>query len=595
LASVLVPGYGIGELAGRWKGGDDLIHRIGHSLGYGLAVDTAVLVIETTGFRFGGIALVGLDVYSLYFLVALGAVMYLVAVVRRRRVAGLPRVDKESIGVLGCVAVIGAIAWLYFVSYPIFPRDYNPDFIALVGSPRELISGTLTSIPRLVLYGAGYYQTAAAFLAVGSTGIQTAQVSMSILATLSPTLVYATTLSLTGDKRSGLLVTAIYSLSGSIWTQMVFVDGLYPNFVGTLLELVLLVTFIDLAKNPRSRSLWLLSAPVVLAAYFSHYSVLSVFGTFAILSLALAMMRSPQFKGTAVATIAFLIPGALGALAFRRQLDLALVISYTSGAPQPLTTYLSKALSFLPSIAYLAFDVRNDIGFLAAITLLAFSLYRGYKRKDYAILPFAIWFFALLIASPQDYAAWRFELEAIMPLTILAGYGLNSMIPSTRARKQARLRKGDPYKFAAVMFVLLFLTPIVATGWASSFTQSLALESGKQATVQSQVNATMTWLEENTPPSSSFLSVTDPTFLYSALQIGHNCTYEYMGNETQAISYARSNGLSYIIVTKHDVFFSQVLQPANDSAPYLPWFTYKPTAGVTLVYYNPNVRVFQVS
>ncbi|MDE1857833.1 MAG: hypothetical protein KGI26_02030 [Thaumarchaeota archaeon] len=594
LAAVLVPGYGLGELAGKWHGNDDLVRRLGYAVGYGIVVDTVVDALRTLGVRFAGLNLLGMDQYVLYFTVILGIVFLSVSYAWRKKLAGLPGLTREGGGVLACTAVVAVIAWLYFAKYPIFPPYYNPDFLAIVGRPLDLIYGTQGTIPRLLLYGAGYYQAAAAFLAAGSSSLAVAETAMALLAILSPAVVYAVTADMLGDRRAGLFASSIYALSGTVWAQMVFADGLYPNFVGVLLELVLLVTFLDFVKGPRTWPLWTLSTLVTVAAYFSHYTVLAVFGTFAIMTAAAALFKRSELRRTLGATLVFVLPGALGALVFTRQFNLAVLISYLSGSNQPPTTFLSSALAFFPSAAYLAFSVRNDIGLIAMLTLLTVALYRSTKLRDQSILLPAIWFFALMLAAPQNGSAWRFALEAVMPLTILAGYGLNSIIPKSRSSKRDRLRRGDPYRFGLVVLTVLFLTPIVATGWSSSFVQNITTGAGTEAAAQGQVNATMTWLDRNTAPSASFLSVTTPTFLYTVIQIDRNCTYEYFGNESRAITFARQNGDDYILVTRHGVFYDQVTPVADDSAPSLPWFTYKPTAGLALVYNNTEVKVFQL-
>lgn len=594
LLSVLIPGYGLGELAGKWRAGDDLVRRLGYSLGYGIAVDTVVYAVRTLGVGLAGARLLGMDVLTVYFAIALGAVLLAASYLKKRSIAGWPRVTKEGVGVVACMAVVVTIVWLYFTKYPIFPPYYNPDFLAIVGRPTDLIQGNQGTIPKLLLYGSGYYQTAAAFLTVGSTGLAVAQTAMSLLVILSPALVYGIASDLVGNPRAGLFAAAIYALSGTVWAQMVYADGLYPNFVGVLIEMVLLVTFLDFARAPRSPRVWFLSAFVVIAAYFSHYTVLAVFGTLVVMTAAVAVVRRGELKGMIAATLFFALPGAIGVLIFMRQFNLAVLISYETGSSQPFTTFLSGALAFFPSVAYLAFDIRNDVGFVAIIALLGLALYRGTKLRDYTILPIAIWFFALILAAPQNASAWRFSLEAVVPLTLLAGYGLNAIIPGTKSSKRERLRKGDPYKFALVVLTILFLTPMAATGWASSFTQNLVVGSGVEAAAQVQVNDTMTWLNQNTPQTASYLSVTTPTFLYSVIQIDRNCTYEYFGNESQAVSFAKQDGDGYIIVTRHNVFYNQLTAVPDDASPDLPWFTYKPTAGLALVYNNTEVKVFQL-
>ena len=449
----------------------------------------------------------------------------------------------------------------------------------------------------MLLYGAGTYQMAAAFLLVGATDLATAQHSMAMLAVLSPFLVYAVACRLFGGRRAPLAATIVYSLSGTIWAQMIYSDGLYPNFVGVLLQLTLVVAFLDLSANLKRRSAWVASGVVLIASYFSHYTVLAILGTFVVLAGVQFLMarKGPDWRPTLTSGLVFLAPAAVGAVLFRSTFLTDLKISYQSGGSQPLTTPLSSLLSSIPSVAYLAFDIRNDLGFVATVILLAAAMYKGAKFRAAAVALPAVWFFGLLVAAPQDYAAWRFSLEALVPLTLLAGYGLDALMPKRKLSKAMRLKRSDPYVFMTVVVGLLFLTPIVATGWASTFTQTLVPGAAAQAQSQNQDLMAMTWLGQNTKPSSTVLSITDPTFLYTGLFAGRNCSYGYTSNETQAIAVGRQDGFSYLVITRLNVYFNVATPAPNDSATYLPWFTFSQSSNAKLVYGNAYVRIYQIN
>ena len=593
LAAVLLPGYGLGELSGKWKGGDGVSRRLGYSLGYGLAVDTAVLGIRTLGPSIGGVTLRGIGPGTLVFLILLGPVFVGASYYRARRLTPLPRPEKSDLWILGCAAFVGAIVALYFAKYPLFPIYYNPDFVANVGRPAQLAAGS-SSVFGQILYGSAYYQVAMGFRAVGTANILTAELVMSILVALSPMLFYAVAADLFGASRPAAVATAIYALSGTVWAQMIYSDGLYPNFVGVLIELLLLAVFLDFAKDWRSHPLQLTMGFVVVAGYLSHFTMLALLGALLVATVIVGATRRPGFRGYIVAAAATLAPGALGMLVLQKVASRIILISYLNGPPQPLSTPLSGALSFLPSLAYLASDMRNDLGFVAMLALLLAALYKGAMGRETAIVVPAMWFFALLVAAPQDAAAWRFSLQAVVPLTLLAGYGLHAIMPRQRSTKQKRLRAGDPYKFGVAVLLALFIIPIAAPGWASTFALNMSQGTAAEAQVQSQVGAALSWASSNTPSSAYLLSVTDPTFLYSGVQIGRNCTYEFFGNQSQAIAYAKHVGADYIVVTRYNVFYNPLSAPSNDSTPSLPWFTYKPTSNFTLAFSNPDVKVFKL-
>lgn len=594
VAAILVPGYGMGEAFGRWRDNESPVRRLGLSLGYGIALDTGVLAAKTSGLQLGSYRLAGLDPNVVYFLIFLGLALLAASYLKRKKFSPFGSITRLDVGVLVCTALIGGVVWLYFTKYPIFPIYYNPDFSASVGRPSGFIDGTSVAIPSALLDGAGYYLTAMVFLATSSTGFIPAEVGMSALVVLSPMLVYSVAEDLFADKRSALLASAIFAFTGIIWAQMIYIDGLYPNFVAVLLELLLLAVFLELSRAYRSRSLWLASLVVLVAAYFSHFTVMAVLGAFVLLTVFMALLRRQEFRGTLVATLVFVGPGAVGALAFWNLVGRAVRISYVSGTAQPLTTYLAQTLSFAPSLAYLAFDVRNDPGFVVMLALLGVALYKAFKSKDSSVLLPAIWFFGLLIAAPQNYAAWRFSLEAVLPLTLLAGYGLDKLLPNRRVRKQVRLRSGDPYRFKVLVVIVLFMTPMVATGWTSALTQSMTQGVEVTSQAQRQVDAAMQWMATNTSSSASFLAVTDPTFLYSNVQAGRNCTYEYFGNETRAVAYARASGIDYIVVTRYNVYFNSLDAAPNIFNQGLPWYTYHAVSNVTVAYTNSNVVVYRL-
>jgi hypothetical protein len=595
LACIFVPGYGIGELFGRWTKDDGLVQRIGHSLGYGIAIDTVVFVLKTLGFRIGPINLSGAGPSLVYLLIALGVVMLAISFGRRRKFEPVIKPTTTDLAVVLCSTLILLIAWLYFLKFPIFPPFYNPDYIAVVKQPIKLIAGSLVTIPKLTLYGAGAYQTAAAFLAVGSANLMTAQISMAALAALSPLLVYSVSLKLFKKKRIALLTTVIYTLSGTIWVQMIYSDGLYPNFVGVLLELMMAAAFLDLSAKPKTASTWAISGMVLIAGYFSHYTVLALLASLLAFTAFYSVKRDPGARGMLLACSAFLAPAVLGLVFLRQTLLTDLTISYQSGTSQPLTTYLSNALSFAPSLAYLAFDNRNDVGFIAMALLLAAALYFGVKSKEKAIALVSFWFFGLLLASPQNYAAWRFALEAFLPMTLLAAYGLDSLMPKRGISKISRLRAGDPYRFGVVVLAVLFLTPIAVPGWTSAFAGPLVQNTAAVAQIQGQEADAMHWLAQNTPSTYTSLSITDPTFLYTGLLVGRNCSYAYFGNETQAVAYAVKNGNEFLIVTKYNVFYNLFTPVSNGTSTSLPWFTYTSTSGAKLAYNNPDVKIFQIN
>ena len=71
LIFIFLPGIGLGELLGVWKGTSMLLsEKIAISFGLGISIDAIVMLNRTS--KIGG--LVGIDIMTVYFVIALGLV-----------------------------------------------------------------------------------------------------------------------------------------------------------------------------------------------------------------------------------------------------------------------------------------------------------------------------------------------------------------------------------------------------------------------------------------------------------------------------------------------------------------------------------------
>ena len=595
LAAIFVPGYGLWEVLGRWKDDDTLADRLGFSFGVGIAVDTIVFALKTLGLGVG--FLYGATIGLVYFLILVGVAALGVSYARRRRFTGPPRFARDDLATVFFAAFVAAVIALYLGKFPIFPY-FNPDFLVHQVQATGLTLGTLSSVPRMLVYGAADYQLGMALLAVGGLPLATVRHTMALLTVLSPFFVYAVAKRLFASRRAALFAAAIFALSGTVWTPLVLNDGLYANFIGVLLELLLVVGFLDLSSGYRSPSVWLSSGVFLVAGYFSHYTAISTFGAFLFFSVALGLLRRPSARGHLLATAVFLAPGALGALVFHSTVTNILNISYNEFSSPGFTTYVSRLLSPIPSVAFIAVDVSNDPGFVALFALLALGLYWAYRSRSLPALLLGVWFFALLAVSPENGGAWRFGFEAVVPVILLAGYGLDSLLSRGPAAvpKKVRLRAPKSQGFRRVGMVavcLLFLVPIVYNGWAWSTAQNATVGTQQEAQVQSQLLQAMTWMGQNTPPTSLVLSVTDPRFIFARTVIDRITSDHYSASPNDSISFARAHGESYIVVTRYDVDTGNGTVVSDSQS--LPWYTYPQSAGLTLVYKNGDVMIFEIA
>ena len=121
VAAILLPGYGLGEVFGRWREDDGPVSRIGLSLGYGIAFDTLVFALATLGYSLGPVHLAGVGPGLLYFLVAAGVFLLLVAHLKNRSLGTLRKFSAVDVSVVACSGIVALVILLYFQKNPIFP------------------------------------------------------------------------------------------------------------------------------------------------------------------------------------------------------------------------------------------------------------------------------------------------------------------------------------------------------------------------------------------------------------------------------------------------------------------------------------------
>ena len=146
---IFLPGLGLGEILGVWHPDDGFLARMGYCFGLGLCVDTAVVLVRTSGLTS---VLSGLDPATLYGTISAGALLLVISIALRREVKWWVRPVRPDLVVLGVMALQGAILLLNFQKYPIFPEFQGTDFAAHIQIAQALISGTGTSIVHGILY-----------------------------------------------------------------------------------------------------------------------------------------------------------------------------------------------------------------------------------------------------------------------------------------------------------------------------------------------------------------------------------------------------------------------------------------------------------
>jgi hypothetical protein len=591
LAFIFLPGVGLGELLGVWVGEETgLVKRIAYAFGLGIAVDTVVLVVRTSGASVAGFTLRGLDPATLYFIMLLGVAALGISVLRRRKFLFPLKPAPPDIALVTVMAVLAIMVTLFFQKYPIFPEYLSEDYGTHVQIAQGLISGASTSIPGGILYYGVHFQLASSLLLVGGDPLITVQRTMGLLVVLSPLLVYLAASRIFSSLSAGLVAAAVYAFSGTVWFVSVFNAGLYANFFGILASLFLLVAVVDIFGNVRSLQTWVVFVLALAAAYFSHYTTVTLLLALFGVPLVQLIWTRADLKRFLIPLAVAVAPGGLVIIASPGLVSRVLTLAVAGGGSLSGSTALSSALAPIPPLGYLALEVYSDVAFVFLFVFAAVYVYRGARMRKAPLFIPLFWFIAILVASPQNLSSWRFAFESTVPLLLMASYGIFSLLPRLKIQKNRRGDSNATQQYAKVFVVLLILlVPVVIGSWGTTMVSDSLTGTQVNAGSQQDVYTSLQWMRNNTPTSSSYLSVTDWRFTYSSLLFGRTTAYYYLAAQDQAIAYARQIGAGYIIVT-NVVTLSLPAVPQD-----FPWNTFQPSQNLTLVYSNSDVKIFQLS
>ncbi|MDG7008015.1 MAG: hypothetical protein JRN06_07200 [Nitrososphaerota archaeon] len=584
LLFIFVPGIGVGELLGVWRGDDSLMERVGISFGLGLAIDTVVLVVRTSGLSAFGLVLRGIEVETVYFPILVGVAAFGVSLGVRRKVSFLTRPKAADFLLSLVVLAMAAMLLLYFQKYPIFPEYLSPDFAAHVQFSQSLISGSASSIPAGILYYGVQYQLAASLLLVGGDPLVTVQRTMALLVVLSPVLVYTAASRLSSSRGGALVATAIFFVSGTIWFASVFNAGLYANYFGILASLFLVAVVVDVIKSPGSARVWFVFLLGLVAAYFSHYTVITLLPALFVLPLAKFLKDRTDYVRYLAPAAVSVVPGAIAFLASPGLLTVVLALASGGGGNLVGSTTLSSVFAPWPVLGYMALEVLSDVGFVFLLLFAAVWVYRMPRSDN--VLPFFLlaWLVSLLVASPFNVSAWRFSFEALVPLVLMAGYGVHSLLPKLEVHRRGKTTG----HWKVVLVLIILLSPLLVGSWGQTAASDSLTNTQLTASAQQDVYAAIQWLGNHTTSNARYLSVSDFRFTYTSLLIGRTTDYAYFAQPSVAIQAARTSGDDYVIVTN----LVTLALPPDPSL--FPWNNFQQSSNLTLAYSNDDVRIFQI-
>jgi hypothetical protein len=597
LAAVFLPGLGLGELLDVWPDDKSVADVLAYALGLGLAVDTLVLFVRTSGFTVAGYILKGIDLGTVYSLIGLGLVFLLASAAWRRKLTFLVRPQKVDFALLLPILVIVIIEALYFAKYPYFPRNESEDFQNHAQYVIWLISGSRSSIPTGILYYGVHFQLASALLLVGGEALVTVQQTMALLVALSPLLFYEGARALFSRRLPAFVVTAIYALSGTIWFVSAFITGLFANFFGVLAVMFFVTMYVQLSARISNKRYWIPFLLSLILLYFSHFTALTIFPALLLLPIIQYALERKDTLRYMILSIVLVVPVGIVLVAYPSVLSFLLSIAETSGGLVGISTTLSGALSPVPILRYIAADIYDDIAFVFLFAFTAVYLLKGLRgQKSMAWMPL-LWFATIVAATAFTADVWRYSYEALVPLTLMTGYGLFALLPKQGRtprglRTRQRSKAGFGRYLTTILLLALLLVPIVATSWAEVATADSLSNPGDSATAQTSVYTAMYWLKENTPNNSIYFSATDWRFTYANFIISHETYSPSAGtcftDPQSTIAEARNYSANYVIVTNLETC---ALPPSLGNGL---WDSLQPTSNLTLVYQDIDVRVFKV-
>ncbi|HXW37859.1 MAG TPA: hypothetical protein VEJ36_08175 [Nitrososphaerales archaeon] len=588
LLVIFLPGLGFSELIQPWSVEDGVAARLAIVFGIGLAVDTVVLALKTSGLTIAGVSLVGIGPDTLYSLMVLGAIALSASLVRTRKLGAFVRPTKSDWIVLACVAFILMFSVVYFGKFPIYPDERYADFTNHLAFAEGLVSGNQTSIPSGILYFGVHFQLAAGLILGGGLGVANVQRTAALLASLSPLLVFLASRRVFSRDAPAVFATLVYTFTGTFWYYGVFGVGFYANLFGILATLFFIAALTSLLESASTGGRWLTFLLSVFLLYFSHYTSITILPVALLVPLAKLAVDGGDPRKILTPAIVALLPAALVAIARPRLVHSILVLANNSPGVVPLNSPLSNALAVLPVAQYVDTIFGSDLAFVVFLSLVAVGLYKLYKDRALLALIPVLWALTLVLTAPAGSPSWRFAYELVMPMTMLCGLGLSSLPTTYFGRGKTRRRAAEGRSLPVIpVLVTLVLFAVCPVPSALSGALTGRVDSAQS---QSAVYTATLWFGNNTAKNSSGLAVSDWRFALAPSVNGRIINFTFIAEPSAAIQYARQIGASYVIVTDY-------VPPGFVSAGPPPWQTFPTSSGdgLSLVYSTPDVRIYSIS
>jgi len=463
------------------------------------------------------------------------------------------------------------ILWtIYLVSYPYFPNTEPPDAVWHAEITLSVLHGVFTTPIGPAGFAGGAHILFAFISAYFGVGVIFAErATAAFVESLSVLVAYCLFHRILPSNRAADYASVAFAVivpAGFFYYSNL---GAYPNIVGDFFVLTSLLFAVAIQARLTFASI----VTVVIVeslALISHVSALIFLLLVVGFSLVVFTRFRPQFRGYMVSNLGFFLIPIAGVV---------------------VAPFLVMRELFYVSYFYL--DLHNDLGlvlgvwiynyfFLAGavnfILLMAAFVWTIVKMRSRIWPAFLATWCSLLVVlvfiGTQD---WRMVLLSFVPGAGLLGM-LLSRVQEGLEKMALRMNRGVRIRRSVVISLMLVLVVIMAAEGPSAFALGHAFSNG-QAARQGNIYDSMLWLQANTSPNSTVVSVAIP-FEYRYLPIVANRNYagDFHLNSTGIMKLQSSLAFNYIVVS------------TNFSALN----TFYLSNSFRLEYQNPDVVIFLI-
>jgi len=437
---------------------------------------------------------------------------------------------KSDALLISIVGVHFLVLALYFLVYPIFPPElYIHDYLVHLSSTSSS-SGFLGGMTNS-LYGvtqlASYSLIAFGAAVDPQSSLQSMRYSMTLMEAVVPFLVYFVAKRLTGKSRSALFSTVAYCFVFSLWGAGLLYTGLYGQFYGGLVALLSVWVAIGCLEK---RVSFLLLALTVLTLVLSHPTSLLLLGVIP-LSISINGLAHRRFsREMAGVAVLFTLPLAAGlALVGPSGLSNFLAgIESPQGYAVSSNTQLDQFVSQFP---FLLVPASGGVLLLVlTVSTIVVALIRIRKVVvDQFALIVLIWFVTpwfLSFTAQGLHAMSRYAILDTVPNTIVLGLSYSWLIEPLNGKVSRKWKSfGSSFLYTAVAILLLVSTFQGATG---NVLGDVTSQAAPIMIKQSDVYASMLWIEGNTPAKSTVISVGLPWYQFTRYTTNISYSDDYL-------------------------------------------------------------------